>query len=106
MGSSMKMRRSAALSAVILKRGHTRRLTQALCICALPVLAGPYLDAAMANDVSATVPHARPGHLAELEELEAARRAGTRAAYDLFLARHPGSRYAPQARRERAKLTQ
>jgi hypothetical protein len=47
---------------------------------------------------------ARPGHVAELEELEAARRAGTVAAYDLFLARHPNSRYAPAARQERARL--
>jgi hypothetical protein len=50
--------------------------------------------------------HARPGHIAELEELEAARRAGTRAAYDMFLARHPESRYAPEARRERDRLAQ
>lgn len=47
---------------------------------------------------------ARPGHLAELEELQAARRAGTLAAYDLFIARHPASRYAPEARKERAAL--
>jgi hypothetical protein len=47
---------------------------------------------------------ARPGYFAELEELEAARKAGTLAAYDLFLARHPKSRYAVQARRERAAL--
>jgi hypothetical protein len=46
----------------------------------------------------------RPGHVAELEELDAARRAGTLAAYDLFLARHPKSRYAEQARMERARL--
>jgi hypothetical protein len=45
---------------------------------------------------------ARPGHIAELQELDAARKAGTIAAYDLFLARHPQSRYAPQARAERA----
>lgn len=49
--------------------------------------------------------HARPGHFAELEELQAARRAGTRAAYDLFLARHPASRYASDAKRERELLT-
>jgi hypothetical protein len=50
------------------------------------------------------MPSPRPGHFAELEELEAARRAGTLAAYDLFLARHPKSRYAEQARIERARL--
>jgi hypothetical protein len=47
---------------------------------------------------------ARPGHFAELEELEAARKAGTIEAYDLFLARHPDSRYAPEARKERALI--
>jgi hypothetical protein len=50
------------------------------------------------------VPPARPGHFAELEELNGARKRGTRAAYDLFLARHPGSRYAADAIRERAAL--
>lgn len=48
---------------------------------------------------------ARPGHFAELEELEAARKTGTLAAYDLFLARHPTSRYAATAKAERSKLT-
>ncbi|MBA3448085.1 MAG: hypothetical protein H0T56_10850 [Pseudaminobacter sp.] len=48
---------------------------------------------------------ARPGHLAELEELQAARAKVTVAAYDLFLARHPDSRYAEQARNERKRLT-
>jgi hypothetical protein len=47
---------------------------------------------------------ARPGHFAELEELEAARRAGTREAYDQFLRRHPESRYALEARAERERL--
>jgi hypothetical protein len=47
---------------------------------------------------------ARPGHFAELEELEAARKAGKVAAYDLFLARHPTSRYAATAKTERSKL--
>ena len=47
---------------------------------------------------------ARPGHFAELEEWEAARKERTVAAYDLFLARHPASRYAATARAERSKL--
>jgi hypothetical protein len=47
---------------------------------------------------------ARPGHLAELEELQSARSKGTLEAYDLFLARHPESRYAAEARADRAKL--
>src|SRR5687768_4637630 len=33
---------------------------------------------------------ARDGDIAIQEELDAARKAGTRAAYDLFIARHPG----------------
>ena len=47
---------------------------------------------------------ARPGYIAELEELVAARAAATIEAYDLFLARHPKSRYADIARTERAVL--
>jgi hypothetical protein len=47
---------------------------------------------------------ARPGHVAEAEELDAARAQGTVVAYDLFLARHPDGRYAGQARKERAAL--
>jgi hypothetical protein len=47
---------------------------------------------------------ARPGYMAELEELQAARSKGTREAYDLFLARHPSSRYAAEAKAERAKI--
>jgi hypothetical protein len=52
-----------------------------------------------------TMRPARPGHIAEFEELQAARRAGTLAAYDLFLARHPGSRYTAEARAERTKVS-
>jgi hypothetical protein len=69
------------------------------------VLLGAAPHHAMALEPPQTVPPARPGHIAERQELEAARRAGTRAAYDLFLARHPNSRYAPEARREREKLS-
>ena len=46
-------------------------------------------------------PH-RDGNVAVAEELDAARRAGTLAAYDLFLARHPTHKLAQIARRERA----
>jgi hypothetical protein len=49
-------------------------------------------------------PLPRDGDIAIQEELDAARRAGTLAAYDLFLARHPDHRLAPAARRERAAL--
>lgn len=69
------------------------------------------IGAAMADDKSTPTPGApnvaapaQPGHLAELAELKVARREGTRAAYDLWLARHPHSRYADTARAERAAL--
>ena len=43
----------------------------------------------------------RDGNVAVAEELDGARRAGTIAAYDLFLARHPDHKLARTARRER-----
>ena len=49
---------------------------------------------------------ARDGNVAIQEELDAARRAGTVAAYDLFIARHPGHALEPVARSERARLQQ
>lgn len=48
----------------------------------------------------------RDGNIAIQEELDAARRAGTLDAYDLFIARHPGHRLAKAARRERARIVQ
>ena len=53
---------------------------------------------------STDLPRPRDGDVAIREELEAARRAGTIAAYDLFLARHPDHALAETARRERAEL--
>jgi hypothetical protein len=47
---------------------------------------------------------ARPGDIAIREEFEAARRAGTVDAYDLFIARHPDHDLADTARLERARL--
>jgi hypothetical protein len=49
---------------------------------------------------------ARSGDVAIGEELEAARAAGTPAAYRLFLARHPNHALAPAAREELRKLEQ
>jgi hypothetical protein len=48
----------------------------------------------------------RDGNVAIQEELDAARRARTIAAYDLFIARHPGHPLEAVARRERAALRQ
>lgn len=49
---------------------------------------------------------ARDGNIAIREELDAARRAGTLAAYDLFLRRHADHPLAADARRERAALAE
>ena len=50
------------------------------------------------------LPRPRPAALGVHNELDAARRAGTIEAYDLFLARHGDHRLAAAARRERAAL--
>jgi hypothetical protein len=47
------------------------------------------------------LPPPRDGNIAIAQELEAARRAGTIEAYDLFLARHPAHPLARTARHER-----
>ncbi|HYG31123.1 MAG TPA: hypothetical protein VD887_13035 [Allosphingosinicella sp.] len=47
---------------------------------------------------------ARDGDIAIGQELDAARRAGTLAAYDLFIARHPEHPLARAAREERGRL--
>jgi hypothetical protein len=47
---------------------------------------------------------ARDGDIAIQEELCAARKKGTPAAYDLFIARHPGHRLVEVAKKERALL--
>ncbi len=57
------------------------------------------------RDVRSTdQPRPRDGNIAIRQELDAARRAGTLEAYDLFLARHPRHPLAETARRERARL--
>lgn len=55
---------------------------------------------------STELPLPRDGDVAVREELDAARRAGTVQAYDLFIARHGGHPLARVARRERAALTE
>ena len=56
------------------------------------------------NDVNTEVPRARDGDIAIAQELCAARKAGTLAAYDLFIARHPGHFLIEAAKRERELL--
>lgn len=53
---------------------------------------------------AAEVPRARDGNIAIQEELCAARKARTQAAYDLFIARHPQHPLAEVARKERRQL--
>jgi hypothetical protein len=53
---------------------------------------------------STDLPRPRDGNVAVQEELDAARRASSVAAYDRFLARHPAHPLARAARRERARL--
>jgi hypothetical protein len=48
---------------------------------------------------------ARDGNIAIQEEFDAAKRAGTVAAWDLFIARHPKHPLVERARAERAKLS-
>jgi len=53
---------------------------------------------------STELPRPRDGDVAVQEELQAARRAGTVEAYDLFIARNRRHRLAAVGRRERARL--
>ena len=53
---------------------------------------------------STELPRPRDGNIAVQEELDAARRAGTRAAYDMCLSRHGDHALAEVARRERAAI--
>jgi hypothetical protein len=71
------------------------RVTCAFAALAIVLAAGP---------ASATVPPARDGEIAIREEFDAARRAGTRAAYEQLIARHPTHPLAEKARAERARL--
>ena len=79
----------------------------ALLGLALSGAACPKEDPVARPDTNATqVPRARDGDVAIRQELEAARRAGTLAAYDLFIARHPDHPLAEVAREERARHAQ
>jgi hypothetical protein len=75
-------------------------------LAALPMLAGACVEAGQREtrvSEKEIIP-ARDGNIAIQEELDAARRAGTITAYDLFIARHPQHPLAETARAERAKL--
>lgn len=74
-------------------------------LAALPMLAAACVEPSQREKrVSEEIIPARDGNIAIREELDSARRAGTIAAYDLFIARHPQHPLAEEARAERAKL--
>ena len=72
---------------------------------AVALLAGAACGGAMTPDQKPDeIIRARDGNIAIQQELDAARKAATLEAYDLFLARHPQHPLAEIARRERAEL--
>jgi hypothetical protein len=84
-----------------------RRLAAALLACLAPAGSGAAGAAAVKEQRpgrSTDQPRPRDGNVAIRQELDAARRAGTLAAYDLFLERHSGHPLAETARRERAAI--
>jgi hypothetical protein len=60
-------------------------------------------DAPEGNSMPTSIPP-RDGNIAIQQELDAARRAGTLEAYDLFIARHPRHPLAEKARLERQRI--
>ena len=85
-----------------------RRRLAAFCLASLALAAGDTHPAAAMKKQKPThttvMPRPRDGDVAVQEELDAARRAGTIAAYDLFLSRQGDHPLAAVARRERAAL--
>lgn len=75
-------------------------------IAAMPALAGACIAperTEMPVSEKEIIP-ARDGNIAIQEEFDAARRANSAAAWELFIARHPRHPLADKARAERAKL--
>jgi hypothetical protein len=60
-------------------------------------------DAPKGNSMPTSIPP-RDGNIAIHQELDAARRAGTLEAYDLFIARHPRHPLVATARQEREQI--
>ena len=80
------------------------RLASALAIVGLALAGAAAPDVNGPPRRSTDLPRPRDGNVAVQEELDAARKAGTIAAYDLFIARYPDHPLAEVARRERALL--
>jgi hypothetical protein len=84
-----------------------RRLAAALLASLALAASGASPAAAMKKQRplrSTELPRPRDGNIAVQEELDAARRAGTVAAYDMFLSRHGDHALAAAARQEREHL--
>ncbi len=77
------------------------RLARIAAATLAPAAAAGAWGAPMADP---SIARARDGDIAIAQELDAARRAGTVEAYDLFIARHPGHKLIDIARRERELL--
>ena len=71
---------------------------------AAALLAAATSGGAMTPNKQDEIIRARDGNIAIQQELDAARKAATLEAYDLFIARHPQHPLAVIARRERAEL--
>lgn len=69
------------------------------------LILGAMMVTALPGSADARSRPAGDPELAVHEELCAARKKGTAAAYDLFIARHPKHALAKKAREERARLT-
>ena len=81
-----------------------RRVASRAGLAAALVLLAPAAGAMEKPVKNEEIAPARDGDIAIRQELEAARKAATLAAYDLFIARHPEHALAEVARRERAAL--
>jgi hypothetical protein len=84
-------------------RNRAATALRGLVLAAAAVAAGASASPPQGNSMPTSIPP-RDGDIAIQEELAAARRAGTLAAYDLFIARHPDHPFADTARRERERL--
>jgi hypothetical protein len=79
-------------------------LTIGLAMLTMAGTAAKETDMKTPDGRTTPLPRPRDGNVAIQQELEAARRAATLAAYDLFIARHPGHPLEAVARRERDEL--
>jgi len=86
---------------MILNNHRIQLITGGLALTVLTPACG---GAMTPNDKQDEIIRARDGNIAIQQELDAARKAATLEAYDLFLARHPQHPLAEIARRERAEL--